>query len=243
MMDTLVIPLIGPMQSWGHRSRFDVRDSGLEPTRSGVIGLICCAMGIPREADISRFDSLRMGVRVDSPGQPKVDYQTAQDVVRSQAAHKRKPSATDRENVQSWRHYITDARFIVGLEAQDDHVELLQQIDAALRKPVWSLFLGRKSYVPSLPPFLPGSSIIEGKKLEDALREFPFYKLHEREPDPSGHLRLVLETRERGPHAHLLSDWPQNFETRSFALRAVMEDAVDPKSLPKGGVWPCISRN
>ena len=67
-MHTLLMPLVGPMQSWGHRSRFDDRDTGLEPTRSGVIGLICAAMGIPRVGDLSRFDGLRMGVRVDFPG-------------------------------------------------------------------------------------------------------------------------------------------------------------------------------
>ena len=66
---TLLLRLEGPMQSWGYRSRFDYRDTALEPTRSGVIGLICAAMGIARGEDISRFDLIRrMGVRVDKEG-------------------------------------------------------------------------------------------------------------------------------------------------------------------------------
>ena len=74
---TLLLRLEGPMQSWGYRSRFDYRDTALEPTRSGVIGLICAAMGIARGEAISRFDAIRMGVRVDKEGRPERDYHTA----------------------------------------------------------------------------------------------------------------------------------------------------------------------
>ena len=40
-MSVLLMRLAGPMQSWGTRSRFSNRDTGLEPSRSGVIGLLC----------------------------------------------------------------------------------------------------------------------------------------------------------------------------------------------------------
>ena len=40
-MSTLLLRLAGPMQSWGVQSRFSVRDTGLEPSKSGVIGLLC----------------------------------------------------------------------------------------------------------------------------------------------------------------------------------------------------------
>ena len=38
-MSVLLMRLAGPMQTWGTRSRFSNRDTGLEPSRSGVIGL------------------------------------------------------------------------------------------------------------------------------------------------------------------------------------------------------------
>ena len=47
-MSTLLLRLAGPMQSWGTQSRFTIRDSGLEPSKSGVIGLLCAALGKPR---------------------------------------------------------------------------------------------------------------------------------------------------------------------------------------------------
>jgi CRISPR system Cascade subunit CasD len=48
-MPTLLLRLVGPMQSWGTTSRFDQRDTGKEPSKSGVIGLVAAALGIDRE--------------------------------------------------------------------------------------------------------------------------------------------------------------------------------------------------
>jgi CRISPR system Cascade subunit CasD len=48
-MATLLFRLCAPIQSWGTQSRFLARDTGLEPSKSGVIGLICAALGKPRE--------------------------------------------------------------------------------------------------------------------------------------------------------------------------------------------------
>ena len=47
-MPTLLMRLAGPMQSWGTGSRFDERDTQLEPSKSGVVGLLCAALGRDR---------------------------------------------------------------------------------------------------------------------------------------------------------------------------------------------------
>ena len=56
-----------PMQSWGTKSQFASRDTAMEPTKSGVVGLLAAALGVPREEDddIQRLARMRMGVRVD----------------------------------------------------------------------------------------------------------------------------------------------------------------------------------
>ena len=36
-MATLLLQLVGPMQAWGVTSRFDERDSGLEPSKSDFL--------------------------------------------------------------------------------------------------------------------------------------------------------------------------------------------------------------
>ena len=71
-MPTLLLRLAGPMQSWGTTSRFDQRDTGKEPSKSGVIGLLAAAMGIDREnwTGLQPLARLRMAVRHDRPGVP-----------------------------------------------------------------------------------------------------------------------------------------------------------------------------
>lgn len=123
---TLLLRLVGPQQSWGTRSRFDMRDSELAPTKSGVVGLVAAALGLPRGADIRAIAALRMGVRTDRPGIRLVDYHTALDVVTSDG----KPS---KDAVVSQRAYLADAAFLVGLEGRER--ELLEAIQAALLSP------------------------------------------------------------------------------------------------------------
>src|SRR5664280_3321130 len=55
--------LDGPMQSWGHASRFERRTTALHPTRSAVMGLIAAALGIDKHgsdeaAQLVRFAAL-----------------------------------------------------------------------------------------------------------------------------------------------------------------------------------------
>lgn len=41
----LLMWLEAPLQAWGHESRFGRRESLDFPTKSGVLGLLCCALG------------------------------------------------------------------------------------------------------------------------------------------------------------------------------------------------------
>lgn len=58
------------------------------------------------------------------------------------------------------RYYLSDAVFLVALESDDK--TLLERIASALQKPVYPLYLGRKSCPPTLP-------IVLGVKDEDIL--------------------------------------------------------------------------
>src|SRR5690606_42030899 len=82
-MATLLLRLVGPMQSWGTTSRFDERETLHEPSKSGVIGLICAALGRDRQEPIDDLCALRMGVRVDREGVLMRDYVTATGVVNA----------------------------------------------------------------------------------------------------------------------------------------------------------------
>lgn len=110
-MPTLLLRLVGPMQSWGTTSRFDQRDTGKEPSKSGVIGLVAAALGIDREnwTDLEPLTHLSMGVRHDRSGVPRRDYQTAQRIISADHSKLHETAVTTRD-------YLADAAFLVGFE-------------------------------------------------------------------------------------------------------------------------------
>ena len=208
-MPTLLMQLAGPMQSWGTRSRFDERDSDLEPSKSGVIGLLCAALGIDRneEERVLELAQCRMGVRIDREGVLRMDYLTAQ--------------MGDATSI-SRRHYLADAVFLVGLEGQ---TSLLAEALQALKNPVWPLWLGRKSYVPSPGVYLP-SGWSEGSLLE-ALQEHPLL-VEPPKLEKSLTRRFVIENAERV--GSLRMDEPRSsFVQRKFAARYVESKYLEVK--------------
>lgn len=208
------------MQSWGTQSRFGTRDTGLEPSKSGVIGILCAALGRPRSEPVDDLAVLRLGVRVEREGVVSTDFQTAGGARRRDdpswgvytASGARGP------NVVSRRHFLADADFTVGLESCD--LALLEGLDEALRRPVWQLFLGRKGYVPAAPIAFPGSGLHAGTALEDCLRTIP-------PPGPrkssrvGSEQRLVLEAASSDLDAVQRYDQPVGaaFRDRTFAPR------------------------
>lgn len=186
---TLLLRLAGPLQSWGTGSRWTERDTGMEPSKSGVIGILAAAQGRSRDADLSDLAALVMGVRVDQEGVPGYDFQSAgagddhpgiamaRDDARIIARRQRelargtlKDSARGKSSI-SRRHFLHDAVFLVGLESND--LELLASLDTALRHPVYPIGLGRRSYVPSVPVAFPGGGLRAGTTLINALCEEP----------------------------------------------------------------------
>lgn len=161
-MPTLLLRLQGPMQSWGTTSRFDERDTQLEPSKSGVLGLICAALGRDRSESVDDLAALKMGVRVDREGVVLRDYQTATGIVN--AAGK----VDMKRTVVSPRYYLSDAAFLVGFEGERS---LLDQIHQALKTPHWPLSLGRKGCLPSPPVYLPDG--VRDSALLEALRDYP----------------------------------------------------------------------
>lgn len=162
MTHTLLLRLAGPLQAWGVSSRFSIRETLNEPTKSGVVGLLCAALGWDRAAPthvvagrtrpLTELAALPFGVRVVQAGSLRRDYHTAQQVLRAKAKLKPgKPVAGGdlQETVLSERYYLSDAYFLAGFESDD--LELLNALDAALAQPHWPLALGRKAFVPSLP--------------------------------------------------------------------------------------------
>ncbi len=207
-MHTLLLRLKGPMQSWGVQSLFTVRDTGREPSKSGVIGLLCAALGRPRTAPLDDLVRMRMGVRVDREGRVEMDYHTAMNVLKASGGIK--------ETEVSRRYYLADAAFLVGLESGD--LDLLRQLHDALHDPVWPLYLGRKAFVPGEPVWLE-DGLREGEDLLHALQTYPYIGL---EPAPE-RVRIAIED-ENGEIVR--PDTPVSFAERTFAPRRVRMDFI-----------------
>lgn len=147
------------------------------------------------------------------------DYQTAGG---DGSGVRRADGTVSKDAVLSSRYYLAEADFLVGLEGSDE--VLLEQLDAALRSPHWHLYLGRKSFVPSVPVSLPGTGLRDAE-LEAALeaepwplRPYAFADAIHRRP----RLRLVLE-RHSSETNEVRLDQPIGaaYEDRTFGLRYV----------------------
>lgn len=154
-MRSLVLRVRGPLQAWGADSRYAHRRSHHAPTKSAIVGLLAAAQGRRRVDPIEDLAQLTFGVRVDQPGTLMRDFQTAIDW------------RTGPPGKLSERHYLQDACFLVALSGPD---ELLEGLEEALRRPVYPLFLGRRS-CPANYDLIIG--IVDGD-VEEALRSQPW---------------------------------------------------------------------
>jgi len=203
----LVLRLAGPLQSWGHDSEHNRRNTALFPTKSAVAGLCCAALGLdrgsPQERDfLVRFCALRM-LAIDLAGdrvRRLTDFHTVQNTIKAEGGLK--------ECHITHRVYLTDAEFGVVLEGD---AELLATIAGALGDPVWGVWLGRKSCVPSRP-------VLEGV---EPTREAALLRLLGDRPIASFAHQEEVGTFEEG--VDTLQDAPESFESgrRVFSSRRV----------------------
>lgn len=210
MTATLLIPLVGPLQAWGLDARFDLRQTAAEPSKSGVLGLCCAALGRDRSEAIDDLAALSFGVRVDREGRLTRDFHTAKGVIGA--------SGTDLRTVVSNRWYLAQAVFLAGLEGSRP---LLEAIHAALHRPHWPLVLGRNSCPPTVPP---SSGAIVELTLQDALLQAPSLV------EGLTHYRLVLED-PQGSQSR--PDQPlAPFASRRFGMRRIRSLTVEVPAAP-----------
>ncbi len=189
-MATLLLRLAAPLQSWGCGSKFNILNTGREPTKSGVIGMIAAAMGIQRNDDPKKLEPLsrlRYGVRVEREGKLLKDFHMV---------HEYKNGEISNSHITE-RYYLSDAVFLAALEA--DSTEYLEEIVRALNNPVYPLFLGRRSCPVTLPVVI---DICEDELVDALKKAIPLVQ------EKSGYKRIVYESYEGGTVIH---DVPVSF--------------------------------
>ena len=247
--NTLFLRLEGPFQSWGDTSKFVIRRTSEAPTKSGVLGLVCCAMGLPRAKARERLvelNTLRMGVRIDRPGTRWWDWHTVGagiGVFTAEGKIKKTASTGEIETLVTRREYLADASFLVALQgdSKQGDSKLIRDIAAALASPKWPVFLGRKCCPPSVPILVrprPGESWtnpVEHETLEEALRGVPWYPRCEGDLLPgNGKVQIVVEWRAKSigdvapENAEVWYDVPISFDPPVHQPRYVMRGEVQP---------------
>lgn len=222
-MATLLLRLAAPLQSWGSDSKFDIRRTGREPTKSGVVGLLAAAKGYRRDdaGALEPLCALRMGVRIDQEGYLLRDFHMARayrldEYNRIKYSEETGKPVIDKKKIYvTTRYYLSDAVFLVGLEGDD---LLLSDLDAALKHPAFPLFLGRRA----CPPTLPLTLGVRELSLEAALEAEAWQAKMGRMSDM---LRIRVETARGENAAARTRDLPVDFnpEHRRFAYRGVRE--------------------
>lgn len=152
----LALRLEGPLQSWGFDSQYNRRNTGLMPTKSAIAGICCAALGLPRgsekeQAFLATFGKVRMQaiamprkcVKKELPVRRLQDYHTVQNTKTAEGKNK--------DCHITYRQYLNDASFSILLTGESS---LLKQITDALVNPVWGIWLGRKTCIPSAPVFV-----------------------------------------------------------------------------------------
>jgi len=227
-VNTLFLRLEGPLQAWGDTSKFVIRRTMEAPTKSGVLGLICCAMEPSREAARERLgelNELAMGVRVDRPGIRWWDYHTVGAGVGLLTAEAKLKTGAQGTLITR-REYLADASFLAALHGSH---ETIVNVAKALQAPKWPLFLGRKSCPPAVPIF---AGIGEFPDLKAALCSQPWRPRFRAEENPSGNFTALLEWRpsEHEPYApdeaEVWYDAPISFEPPVHDPRLVMRTTI-----------------
>lgn len=189
----LLLRLEGPLQSWGLRARWDVRDSGDEPSKSGIIGLLGCALGYPMyDTRLEDMDhQIVLGIRVEHPGRHLTDYHTITGVIPT-ADGGTKGSIDDPGTIVSPRVYLQDAAFVAALTGPSG---LLERCREALLAPRWPIYLGRKCCPPTRPVLV--GLTHDYSTLDEALSVIPWdWEGRETLRDLPSHLRCVVEDRD-----------------------------------------------
>ncbi len=164
-MTALMLRLAGPTQAWDSRRRLSDYDgrrgsyagpADLMPTYSGVVGMLAAALGLPRDSDQSRLGGLDIIVRVDQPGRQRGEFRSS-----------RRVDGAGKVVVQGFvEQMLDDAAFLVGIGAPE---AVLDEIEAALRRPAYPLFLGKRECPITLPLILGRSDL----PVVDAVRSWP----------------------------------------------------------------------
>ena len=154
-MHWLMITLAAPRASFAGPAPGGIRGTEHAPTRSVLLGLVAAALGIKQsdsEGHRTLSATLVFATRVEQDGALELDYHTTQvgkkTDLKKRVLYTRHDELdlprSDLSTILSERSYRCDYRATSAICRLDDDKTDLERIQNALRKPKWTLYLGRK---------------------------------------------------------------------------------------------------
>lgn len=168
MAELIMLRLEGLLQSWSDQFDWDERGTSNFPSKSAIVGLIACAMGLERDSEEipALAQTITVGVRADRQGTVLCDLHTVEGMPYLMNAEGKKRQ--NGNTILSTRRYLQDASFLAVVDAPEHWRGRIRQ---AFQEPKWCMYLGRKSCVPSRPVW--DGLHDEYADVPDAIRRFP----------------------------------------------------------------------
>lgn len=177
----LIIRLDGPLQAWGTHTYEDFRPVNHFPTRSGLLGLIGACLGLDRQDQraLERLaQSVEFTVRVDRQViRPEQKESQAKNSLKLRDFHtvcdaRKVDGSKSKYPVVSHREYLHDAVFTVAVMQKPGTDYPLERIISALRQPLFTPVLGRRS-CPLARPLLERGEVTEAENPKVLLDSVP----------------------------------------------------------------------
>lgn len=160
MRYNILLNLEGSIQSWGESAKNGDLTTLDHPTKSGVLGIVLCSMGISGEGRIEVTNQCDVDCYVLKSGSILKDFQTIgikydkNDVYQQRYLIRKNNNGkvgaiADCPTAIFNKYYLYNAHFIAIVKT--DNEVLAKKIQNALVNPYWQPFLGRKCNIPSIP--------------------------------------------------------------------------------------------
>lgn len=216
----ILLWLEAPLQSWGADSRFGRRDTLDFPTKSGLLGLLCCALGAGGEQrelldEMAELRQTVLAFQRESDERPPLlrdfqmvgsGYDENNDWEKLLIPKKRNGSKANGGGTKmTYRYYLQEAAFAAALEVPAARAKDFAE---ALQAPVWDIYFGRKCCAPTDLVFR-GSFESEVAALEAASAIATEKSLRE-----AFRVRDYAQGDERAGEIVALNDVPVQFGTR-----------------------------
>jgi len=163
MSKYLLLWIEAPLQSWGADSSFYVRGTMPFPTKSGILGMMLCAMGKSGEQRelLNRFSD--KSILTHSYGNPSINNDQAINLIdfhlvgssfdsKDLWQKNHIPAKIDGKGAVgsgvklTYRHYLQDKKFSVIIELPEG---LEDSVEESFITPTWPIFFGRKNCTPT----------------------------------------------------------------------------------------------